>query len=175
MGRGGIGRLLRRKYNILSVETPDAVDGLTPYFQHAEYRHWKNWGDFTSSFAILRDPNERCRSAIKQAYKPHQRNLHIEDFKNEWFTKLRSDLPNDLSLAGGHFIPQISYIGPETELYLYEHDWLEALGARYEFSNRDQKRVNRSPNVEFAFTDEEENWIRTFYAMDYNFIDERFY
>ncbi|MEO0343457.1 MAG: hypothetical protein AAF198_08465 [Pseudomonadota bacterium] len=172
--RGGISRILRKRYGIESVETPNEIEGLTKFFQHAEARHWQHWGPFDSSFAVLRDPIERCRSEVRYVYGFQKRSETIQEFKDKWLTEVRHKLIKDPDVVGGHFIPQVNFVSKDTQLYFYQNSWLDELCAKYGLLQKSSKRVNQSTLETFDFSDEEIDWLKGYYTEDYKLIEESF-
>ena len=139
--------------------------------QHAPYSQWKNWCKADSSFAILRDPVERFKSAIKYQYPRLNRKFSTPTAYSKFILRLLKFFPYSSSLICDlHFLPQHKFCSPDTILYSFSGDWKSMISSQYQLNSI--PLVNRSaPEFEVSLTRSDISFLKSFYRLDYKLID----
>ncbi|MEO1000784.1 MAG: hypothetical protein AAFW69_09315, partial [Pseudomonadota bacterium] len=70
-------------------------------------------------------------------------------------------------LFDGHFRPQVDFIGPDTDVLRFEHDWPLELAKMFDLDPSLISHENPSPATEGELLEEERAFILRTYAVDY--------
>ncbi|PCI63723.1 MAG: hypothetical protein COB37_04660 [Kordiimonadales bacterium] len=127
--------IFRKEFGIAYFQHEGDHSTLTTSPQHAPADIWQTWGPFDQSFAIVREPIARFRSAICYSYDRFI-NRHKFDNNIATLTKFREEALNRLvtviekqpNMADNHFLPQQCFITDQTKLYFFDQDWVSQIG-----------------------------------------------
>jgi len=139
---GRLGAVLAQEAGITEIPFEGSRDGLDTDAQHAPHHVWRGWGPFEASFAIVRHPADRYLSALRYKYSRRRRLLSFARFRRQVARDLLTSLDKDGVPRPRFFRPQIDYLGPQTEVFVYEDNWPAALARRFELEPGSLDRIN---------------------------------
>lgn len=160
--------LLRDSYGITRIARRGRMFRFPHPPQHVPRIIWRTWGPFEDSFAVVRHPMARLKSALKYHHRISNSPETLADFAEQKLQFALARPWNHWRTLGGHMIPQSAYIGPDTHVLRFEEDWQQALCARYDLNPETLPVVNTSPpSAPLEFSARMQARIERRYGRDY--------
>ncbi|MEL6167409.1 MAG: sulfotransferase family 2 domain-containing protein [Pseudomonadota bacterium] len=135
--------------------------------QHAPAALWRFWGPFTSSFAIVRHPEDRFASALQFF---HARNA-IEEPLDSWASDLVPRLETRpwarYRRLHGHLMPQHHFVAPTTQIFKFESAFMDAIRSTFGLAPGLHMTENRHEGARLEITPAIREWVNRAYRNDF--------
>lgn len=171
LGTTGVGAKIRKQFGIFHLQQEGDYSGVKTSPHHVTADIWQAWGPFDHSFAIVRKPMARFRSALTFQYtsllrhkKLSHSDVRLQNWRSATLDRLEGELQENPHLYDNHFRPQRDFITGETRLLLFDADWQEKLRTTYGLEG-DLGHEKRSPQ-KIALNDREKAFARQWYKDD---------
>jgi hypothetical protein len=165
----GVGKTIRERYGIFHLQQEGDYSGVTTSPHHVTADIWKKWGPFDGSFAILREPIARFRSALSFQYTSilrHDKRQHsaklLENFRSCALNQLENELSAQPHLFDNHFRPQRAFVVEDTNLYFFDENWVEQIAGDFALQG-DIGHDKRAP-MKIELNDREPSFANAQYA-----------
>ncbi len=167
----GVGKRIRKQFGISQLQIEGSYQSLKSSAQHATWDIWRTWGPFDRSFAIVREPVARYRSAVTFQYNAalHQHNKRHSDhlflnYRHNILTNLQNRIIEKPQLYDNHFQTQKRFVAEDTKIYLFEQDWPAQIAK--DFSLQGHALHENKAAVKFTLSDQELDFVNTYYKLD---------
>ncbi|WP_045213876.1 sulfotransferase family 2 domain-containing protein [Desulfonatronovibrio magnus] len=176
----GIGLDLKEKFNILQCQIEGPLSNESSV-QHSVVSTYRQWGDFTSGFCIVRHPWSRFVSEIRYAFTLACEQSSVSNptesiamrFIQDYMLKVFNAFPECKNIRDNHIRPQTDFISEITEVYYLERDWKEQLQAKYDLKGL-PPTANKTVlpfDFEPLLDDNIRNMVLDFYHEDFELLD----
>lgn len=179
LGTTGTAKMIREQFGITDLQKEGDYSGIVTSVQHVTADIWGKWGPFDSSFALIRHPIERFRSAYSYRYVTEVAKAKLKhsaailaEFHSLMAEVFVKELPGAPHVLDNHFRPMLDFLLPDTKVYALEHGGIEQLRADLGLSGllphdkKSESYVDLSPEIlEF---------VRQHYKDDIEWFEEMF-
>ena len=110
LGKKRIGHRLFKEFGLKDIPFEGDRHGYEQSLQHAPQNIWAQWGPFTSSFAIVRDPYSKFISGLRYFWSVRRADDPYEDVAHRKVNQLKKQCKNEGSLAKPMFKPQFLFV-----------------------------------------------------------------
>lgn len=166
--KGRIGYRLLKEFGIENVPTIGSRLGYKWSLQHAPTSIWSNWGNFHSSFAIVRDPYARFVSCAAYHARSNGIKRNLQDLVDERIEFLTKTSQDDADRHPPLFRRQVDFVAPETKLIKLEENWQFKLKSLYGFEIVENEYVNKSKPNNITLSDNHIEFIDRYYKPDFD-------
>jgi hypothetical protein len=171
LGVNGVGKKIRERYGIFHLQQEGDYSGVKTSPHHVTADIWGKWGPFDRSFAIVREPIERFRSALTFQYTSvlrHQNRQHserlLENFRDQVLTRLENRLEAKPHLFDNHFRRQQEFVSDTTKIYYFDADWGKQIAKDFALTGSIGHEKKSDKHIEL--TEREETFARSYFAKD---------
>lgn len=161
---------LKTELGIEKIEMVGSRMGYTNSIQHAPYSIWKTWGPYAESFAIVRHPHRRLRSALAYHYDnvwEPQYKISAEEFMRRVFRSAARKPHKIATLLDGHLRRQSEFLGPSTRILRFEENWQQEICSRYGLKSEHLTHRNAGKGRSVPMTRLHELAALAYYSPDY--------
>ena len=164
----GLGPKVYEEFGISQFQRRGSVETLGKRsIQHAPFNVWRLWGQFDESFAIVRNPRDRYLSALKFQYMGRTRGkADFEEFRAKTLSVLQRGWRARRRHFDGHFAPQTDFLGPATQTYRFESDFVEKLAGQYGLASAAFPELNTAQTSDINLNSSELEFISKVYKSD---------
>lgn len=134
LGTTGTAKMIRDEFGITDLQKEGDYSKVVTSVQHVTADIWDGWGPFDSSFALVRHPMARFKSAYSYRYVTTIGNSNVKhtpatlaEFNSIMMPFFQNELAKAPHAFDNHFRPMKDFLLPSTKIYALEHGGMEDL------------------------------------------------
>lgn len=128
LGTTGTAKMIRDEFGITDLQKEGDYSKVVSSVQHVTADIWGGWGPFDSSFALVRHPLARFKSAYSYRYVTTIGNNNVKhtpatlaEFNSIMLPFFQNDFQKAPHSFDNHFRPMLDFLLADTKVYALEH------------------------------------------------------